>query len=98
MRYESQQDLPEALQDVLPEEAQKLYLEVYQEAWDSYEEEEGGELSRDGVAHRQAMHAVRSNFVQAKDGKWYRKGETPEEEEEGESADLQALDDLGETL
>lgn len=98
MRYESQEDLPETLQDVLPEEAQKLYLEVYQEAWDSYEEEEGGELSRDGVSHRQAMHAVRSNFVQAKDGKWYPKEEAPEEEGEGESDDPQAFEDLGETL
>lgn len=82
MRYESVEDIPETLQDVLPEEAQQIYLETYQEAWDEYEEGEGGELSRDGVAHRQAMHAVRQDFVQSKDGKWYRQGEEPELDED----------------
>jgi cation transport regulator len=88
MRYESVEDIPETLQDVLPEEAQQIYLEVYQEAWDDYTEGEGGELSRDGVAHRQAMHAVRQEFVQSKDGQWYRRGEEPEvNEDEGEEKD-----------
>lgn len=98
MRYESINDIPETLQDVLPEEAQEIYLEHYQQAWDDYDEEKGGELSRDGVAHRQAMHAVRQQFVQYKDGKWYRIGEEPEDVPEEEERDMPNLSDLDEAL
>jgi hypothetical protein len=34
------------------------------------------------------MHAVRQEFVQSKDGQWYRRGEEPEvNEDEGEEKD-----------
>lgn len=93
MRYESTNDIPETLLDVLPEEAQEIYLEIYQQAWDDYDEDQGGELSRDGVAHRQAMHAVRQEFVQHKDGKWHRIDEEPED-----VPDTPNLSDLDEAL
>jgi len=97
MRYESKSDLPHTLRDALPEEAQRIYLKAYQEAWDKYSEEESSELDQEGVAHRQAMHAVEEEFVLREDmGGWFKRGEVPEEEEEGGVADevLSALDDI----
>lgn len=98
MRYESIDDIPETLQDVLPKEAQEIYLDTYQHAWDGYSEDEGGELSRDGVAHRQAMHAVRQEFVQHKDGQWHRIGEEPEEVPEEDEREMPNLSDLDEAV
>lgn len=69
----------------MPEEAQELYLKVYQEAWNDYEEAEGGELSRDSVANRDAMAAVRREFVEDQETHgWYRRGEKPKAEEKKE--------------
>lgn len=63
MRYETIKDLPDTLRDVLPEGAQRLYLETFQRVWDDYETHQGGEMDRDSVAHREAMHAVEDAYV-----------------------------------
>jgi cation transport regulator len=85
MVYKTKEDLPQSLRDWLPEEAQELYLKVYQETWDSYTEEEGGELSRDSVANRDAMAAVRREFVEDQQThEWYRRGEEHKAEEKKE--------------
>lgn len=90
MRYEKVEDLPESLRNDLPDEAQEIYIEAYQKSWDSFKEEMGGDLGQEAVAHRDAMHAVKQEFVEDKEkGLWYRKGEEPEEEEdEGLLSDL----------
>jgi cation transport regulator len=86
MAYETKEDLPASLREWLPEEAQDLYLKVYQETWDSYEEGEGGQLSRDSVANRDAMAAVRKEFVEDESTHdWYRRGEGRKEEEKKEA-------------
>lgn len=94
-KYESIEDLPSTVSDVLPEGAQKIYLEVYNETWDAHaEEEEPGKQGRDSVAHRKAWTAMRHEYVKDEDtGKWYLKGELPEEEEEGQSL-IDKLKDL----
>ena len=85
MRYEKIEDISQTLRDVLPEEAQEIYLEAYQESWDSYKEQMGGELDQAAVAHRDAMHAVKQEYVEDKEeGVWHPKGEALEEEEEDE--------------
>ncbi len=95
MRYEKIEDLPESLRNDLPDEAQEIYLEAYQKSWDSFKEEMGGDLGQEAVAHRDAMHAVKQEFVEDKEkGLWYRKGEEPEEEEE----DGGLLSDLADAL
>ena len=82
MRYESKRDLPETLRDVLPEEAQDIYLEAYKKAWEDYREEQAGDLSRGSVAHQQGWAAVKREFVQSeKTGEWHRKGEEPDKED-----------------
>lgn len=83
MRYEKIEDISQTLQDVLPEEAKEIYLKAYQKSWDSYKEGMAGELGQAAVAHRDAMHAVKQEFVEDKEkGEWHPKGEAPEEEEE----------------
>ena len=78
MRYETKKDLPRILRDVLPDHAQDLYLEAYQQAWDSYEDEEGGDLGRSGVAHQRGMSAVEIDYEKV-GSTWHRKGEKAEE-------------------
>ena len=83
MSYDTLQDLPSDIRAVLPREAQELYLEVYQKSWDTYDEAEGGDMGRPSVAHRDAWSAVRREYVKDESsGRWYAKGELPEEEEE----------------
>jgi len=81
--YKSKSDLPETLRGYLPEDLQEIYLEAYQKSWEEYEEFRGGEADRDSVAHRDAMMAVKRDHVYHEEtGKWYPKGEKPEEEEQ----------------
>lgn len=85
MSYESIRDLPATLRDTMPQEALEMYLEVYKEALEGYEEAKGGEAGREAVAHRDAMHAVKHEFVHDDDThQWYRKGEVPKQDEEEE--------------
>ena len=79
--YKSKKDLPETLRKYLPEKLQDIYLEAYQRAWKDYEEDEGGDLDREGVAHRDGIFAVQKDYIQDENtGKWYHKDELPEEE------------------
>lgn len=87
--YESIDELPDTLRDVLPREAQEVYVEAYNDSWRSYDEEKTSEMSRAAVANRDGWAAVKREFVEDEEtGKWYRAGEVPEEvegeqEEEG---------------
>jgi cation transport regulator len=81
--YTSIKDLPESLTEYLPETLQEIYLKAYQKAWQEYEEFRGGEAGQAAVAHRDAMMAVRRLYTYHEGtGKWYPKGEAPQEEEE----------------
>ena len=94
MSYESIQDLPKTLRDTMPREALEIYLEAYKEALDAYEEEEGGQAGREAVAHRDAMHEVKREFVHDDEThEWYRRGEAPKEEEKEEGI-IDRLKDL----
>jgi cation transport regulator len=42
MRYETKKDLPATIRDVLPEDAQEIYMEAYNSRWDAYGEESNG--------------------------------------------------------
>lgn len=82
-RYEEIEDLPEHLRNAMPEEALQIYLDTYNNAWDDYEGEQGGELGQDAVSHRDAMTAVYQDFEEDQEtGDWYPKEELEEEEED----------------
>jgi cation transport regulator len=84
--YETIANLPDTIKDILPEEAQRIYLETYQRSWETYEEGQGGEMGQEAVAHRDGWNAVKRDYVKdEKSAQWYKKGEKPEEEEEADS-------------
>jgi cation transport regulator len=84
MEYKSIEELPDTVRDILPEEAQELYLKGYNQGWEAYDEETSSDLSHESVAHRQGWIFVQKEFVQDEGtGEWHRKGEEAEEEEEG---------------
>ena len=83
MQYESTSDLPPTIRDVLPEDAQKLYLDAYNRAWREYDEDPVIGQSREALAHQQGWLAIRHEFVQDQGtGLWHRKGEAAVKQEE----------------
>ena len=94
-RYETIDDLADVLKNVLPVKAQEIYLETYQESWDNYEDWKGGEMGREGVAHRNAMQAVMREYVlDEESGTWHKKGEKVSEEESEQNLLDRAIDFL----
>jgi cation transport regulator len=95
MRYEKKSDLPATIRDILPEEAQQVYLEAYQRSYDDYEEGEGGDLSRESVAHRDGWTALQREYRQNREtGEWQRRGEESPEAGEEEEGIIDTLKDL----
>lgn len=95
IRYETKDDLADVLKKVLPDEAQTIYLETYKKSWDEYEDWKGGEMGREGVAHRNAMQAVMQEYALDEDtGNWHKRGEEREKEEEEEGMLDRAIDFL----
>jgi cation transport regulator len=64
MPYKTNADLPESVRNVLPKHAQEIYLEVFNSAWDQYDqpEERRGDSSREETAHRVAWAAVKRKY------------------------------------
>ena len=82
VRYESIEDIPDSLRSTLPKEALEVYLQAYQESWDTYEEHQGGELDRPAVAHRDGWNVMSKQYAKHPgSGKWYPVNELPEDEE-----------------
>jgi cation transport regulator len=76
MPYKTKSDLPENVRNVLPDHAQKIYMEAYNSAWDQYEEpeERRGDSSREETAHRVAWKAVKYKYEKDKEsGQWKEK-------------------------
>ncbi len=95
VRYESIDDLPDSLRSSLPREAQQVYLEAYQDSWDTYEEHQGGELGRAAVAHRDGWNVMSKQYAKHPGtGKWYPVDELPEDEEDGAGEDKGLIDKL----
>ncbi len=93
--YKSIEDLPDTVQDVLPEEAQELYLKAYNQSWEMYKEGEAGQMSQEAVANRDGWAAVKREYTRDDDtGKWYPAGEVPEEDEEEDEGLLDKLGDI----
>lgn len=90
--YESIEELPSTVKDVLPKEAQEIYLEAFNKSWESYEDAEWNDMSQDAVANRDGWTAVRREFVKDEEtGEWFAEAEAPEDVEEEEGI----LDKLG---
>lgn len=96
--YESKADLPESLKMDLPEEAQTIYLEAYNEAYENYDaDDESGETGRASVATRKAWATVKRDYVKNEEtGNWYRHGEEPVADESDEDESI--LDKITDAL
>ena len=76
MPYKNELDLPESVQNVLPEHAQKIYLEAFNNAWNEYKNPEDriGGASREETAHKVAWSAVKKTYEKdEKTGFWKKK-------------------------
>ncbi len=91
--YESIDELPDTIRDLLPREAQKLYLEAYNRSWEAYEKDRESAMSREAVANRDGWTAVQREFTKDdKTGTWYPAGEAPERDEAPEEDLLSGIE------
>lgn len=74
MPYKANKDLPQSVKNVLPEHAQDIYREAFNNAWEQYADpkERRGDTSQEETAHRVAWTAVKEKY-EKKDGKWMEK-------------------------
>lgn len=74
MPYDSVSELPEQVRDRLPRQAQEIYKEAYNSAWDEYADPEDrrGDASREETAHKVAWSAVKEKY-RKKGERWVRK-------------------------
>lgn len=63
MPYDRRTDLPDSVRDNLPAQAQDIYKEAFNSAWDQYDHDEER-------AHRVAWAAVKQKHHKNKDGDW----------------------------
>ncbi len=76
MPYKKTSDLPDAVKDNLPEHAQKIFMEAFNNAWDTYADpkKRRGKESQEEAAMRVAWAAVKHEYEKdEKSGKWVKK-------------------------
>lgn len=71
MPYRSIASLPEPVRSALPVAAQRIYREVFNNAWKEYAESD----DREAIAHRTAWAAVKRRYEKT-GGRWKRKTST----------------------
>ncbi len=69
MPYESINDLPESVREHLPEHAQDIFKEAFNNAFEQYDHDETR-------AFRVAWAAVKKEYQKDKSGNWVKKTET----------------------
>lgn len=75
MPYASINELPESVQNVLPQHAQDIYKEAFNSAYEQYDkpEERQGDASREETAYRVAWSAVKkAGYEKGDDDKWHK--------------------------
>jgi cation transport regulator len=76
MPYNKIEDLPESIRANLPEHAQHIFLETYNNAWDKYSkpEDRRGASSQEETAMKIVWSAVKKDYEKnEKSGRWERK-------------------------
>ena len=74
MPYDTVEEPPENVRNVLPKQAQDIYKEAFNSAWEQYKDPEDrwGDQSREETAHKIAWSAVKKTY-EKKGGKWQKK-------------------------
>lgn len=72
MPYKSINELPKQVTQNLPEHAQNIYKEAYNNAWDEYKDSKDrqGDISREEVSHKVAWAAVKNKYEKNENGNW----------------------------
>ena len=72
MPYSEISELPESVRNVLPQHAQDIYKEAFNNAYEEYKnpEDRRNNADREEVAHRVAWKAVKNKYHKGNDGKW----------------------------
>lgn len=72
MPYKSARDLPTALQRILPEHAQDIYVEAFNNAYQTYinPDKQDDIATREETAHRVAWAAVKQKYHKGTDNSW----------------------------
>ncbi|WP_027587054.1 putative cation transport regulator ChaB [Acidipropionibacterium thoenii] len=75
MPYDSIDELPEAVQKVLPKHAQDIYKEAFNSAFQQYRspKDRQGDESREQAAHKVAWAAVKDKYTKGDDDRWHPK-------------------------
>jgi cation transport regulator len=76
MPYEKLGDLPDSVRDNLPQQAQEIYKEAYNSAWEQYKNpaDRQGDASREETAHKVAWAAVKNKYEKdEQSGQWRKK-------------------------
>lgn len=71
--YDKTSELPDSVRNNLPEKAQEIYMNAFNNAWDQYKDpsERKGSASREETAHKVAWSAVKKEYKKNKNtGKW----------------------------
>ena len=75
MPYDNTDQLPKGVRDNLPDHAQTIYKEAFNNAWDEYKDpgERRGDDDREETAHKVAWSAVKQAYEKNDDGEWVKK-------------------------
>ena len=75
MPYSSNNDLPDGVQNVLPQHAQEIYKEAFNSAWEEYKNpsDRKGDADREETAHKVAWSAVKKSYEKGADEHWHKK-------------------------
>lgn len=74
MPYKTKKELPKSVKDNLPEGAQKIFKEAFNNAWEQYKEasKRKGSSSREEAANKVAWSAVKQKY-RKKGDKWVKR-------------------------
>lgn len=75
MPYNTTDELPEAVRNVLPQGARDIFKEAFNSAWDEYADpaKRRGSEGQEETAMRVAWAAVKNKYAKCDDGNWHRK-------------------------
>jgi len=74
MPYDKISELPDNVKEILPEKAQEIFKEAYNNAWDQYSDpkKRRDDASQEETANRVAWSAVKNKY-EKKNDKWVKK-------------------------
>jgi cation transport regulator len=75
MPYDNIEELPSNVRNPLPKEAQKIFKEAFNNAWERYKdmEDRRDDTTREEAAMKVAWSAVKRSYHKNDQGKWVRK-------------------------